>query len=62
VRQRVAAGPAVRADARYLAIDADDLDRSYTFRLFPDGSGEGRGPSGALHDRFRSWKEDLRDT
>lgn len=56
------AGPAVRADARYLAIDVDDLDRSFSFRLFPDGSGEGEGPSGAVHDRFRSWKEDLRDT
>jgi hypothetical protein len=55
------AGPATRAHARYLAIDADDLDRSFSFRLRPDGSGEGVGPSGAVHDRFRAWKEDLRD-
>ncbi len=55
------AGPARRADARYLAIDSDDLERSYTFRLYPDGSGSGRGPSGRTHERFRSWKEDLRD-
>ena len=32
-----------------------------TFRLHPDGTGEGTGPSGAAHDRFRTWKEDLRD-
>lgn len=56
------AGPARRADARYLAVDADDLDRSFTFRLYPDGSGEGEGPSGTTHTRFRTWKEDLRDT
>jgi hypothetical protein len=53
------AGPASRADARYLAIDAEDLSRQHTFRLFPDGTGEGTGPSGALHERFRTWKEDL---
>lgn len=53
------AGPASRADARYLAIDADDLSRSYRFRLFPDGTGRGEGPSGASHERFRNWKEDL---
>jgi hypothetical protein len=27
----------------------------------PDGSADGIGPSGTRHDRFRSWKEDLRD-
>ncbi|HEX7443351.1 MAG TPA: hypothetical protein VF320_05665 [Acidimicrobiales bacterium] len=53
------AGPAARADARYLALDADDLDEQYTFRLFPDGTGEGVGPSGTVHQRFRTWKEDL---
>lgn len=56
------AGPATRADARYLAVDVEDLGRSYTFRLFPDGTGEGVGPSGGTHTRFRTWKEDLRDT
>lgn len=55
------AGPATKANARYVAVEADDLERVFTFRLFPDGSGEGRGPSGAFHSRFRSWKEDLRD-
>jgi hypothetical protein len=53
------AGPASRADARYLAIDVDDLQHQYGFRLFPDGSGEGVGPSGVRHERFRAWKQDL---
>lgn len=53
------AGPARGADARYVAVDADDLTRSHTFRLFPDGSGDGTGPSGRRHTRFRAWKEDL---
>jgi hypothetical protein len=53
------AGPATRADARYVAIDSDDLTRHHEFRLRPDGSGSGEGPSGAVHDRFRSWKQDL---
>ena len=55
------AGPATDADARYLAVAADDLTDAWTFRLFADGSGEGVGPSGAAHQRFRTWKEDLRD-
>jgi hypothetical protein len=55
------AGPAVDADARYMAIDADDLSRQYVFRLFADGTGEGAGPDGVTHTRFRSWKEALRD-
>jgi hypothetical protein len=54
-------GPATKADAAYLAIAATDLDRSFTFRLFPDGRGDGQGPSGERHTRFRTWKEDLRD-
>jgi hypothetical protein len=44
-----------------MVIAADDLAQQYTFRLFPDGSGEGTGPGGSVHDRFRSWKEALRD-
>jgi hypothetical protein len=55
------AGPASKADARYWAGHVDDLDRAFTFRLRPDGSGEGEGPSGTRHERFRTWKEDLRD-
>jgi hypothetical protein len=53
------AGPAVDGDARYWAARADDLTVQHTFRLFPDGNGDGSGPSGARHLRFRSWKEDL---
>jgi hypothetical protein len=55
------AGPATKAHARYLAVRADDLDVFYTFRLHPDGRGEGVGPDGVTHERFRSWKESLRD-
>jgi hypothetical protein len=55
------AGPATGADARYLVMDAGDLARQHEFRLFPDGTGDGVGPSGARHQRFRAWKEDLRD-
>ena len=55
------AGPASRADARYMAIAADDLDERFTFRLRPDGSGDGVGADGHTHARFRTWKESLRD-
>jgi hypothetical protein len=55
------AGPATGGDARYVVVRDDDLDVAYTFRLFPDGGGEGVGPSGGSHARFRTWKEDLRD-
>lgn len=54
------AGPA-KGDARYMAIDAADVTRSFTFRLRADGPDEGTGPSGVDHGRFRTWKEDLRD-
>jgi hypothetical protein len=54
------AGPATHADARYVALASDDLDRHHTFRLYPDGTGEGRGPS-RHHTRFREWKEDLKE-
>ena len=56
------AGPAVHADARYIALAADDLDEQYTFRLFADGSGRGVGADGVTHTRFRTWKESLRDS
>ena len=55
------AGPASKADARYMALAADDGSTQFTFRLFPDGTGEGAGPDGAVYDRFRTWKEALRD-
>ena len=54
------AGPARGADARYMAIAADDLGERWTFRLFPDGTGDGVAPDGS-HTRFRTWKEGLRD-
>jgi hypothetical protein len=53
------AGPANKGDARYMAVRADDLSVCHTFRLFPDGSGDGTGPSGEHHTRFRTWKQDL---
>ena len=55
------AGPARGGHASYWTAKVDDLDRQYTFLLFPDGSGDGSGPSGTRHTRFRAWKEDLRD-
>ena len=55
------AGPASGGDARYWAALAADTGHAFTLRLFPDGRAEGTGPSGSVHDRFRAWKEDLRD-
>ncbi len=55
------AGPAVGADARYGALDSTHPRDSFTFRLYPDGTGSGVGPDGREHTRFRSWKEALRD-
>ena len=56
------AGPASHGDARYLALAAGDLSQRCTYRLHPDGTGEGPGADGAVHQRFRAWKESLRDT
>ena len=56
------AGPATEGEARYMALAADDLTCRYTFRLHADGSGEGAGPDGEVHTRFRAWKEALRDS
>ena len=56
------AGPPNKGDSRYMALAAGDLRRRFTFRLYPDGSGEGEGPDGVVHSRFRTWKEALRDT
>lgn len=55
------AGPATKAEACYWAGHQGDTARTHTFRLHADGRGNGLGPSGVRHDRFRSWKEDLRD-
>lgn len=56
------AGPAAKGNARYMALAADALAERHTFRLHPDGSGEGMGPDGVRHTRFRAWKEALRDS
>jgi hypothetical protein len=53
------AGPASGGDARYWAARPDALDEPVTFRLFPDGRGDGLGPDGSHHVRFRAWKESL---
>jgi hypothetical protein len=55
------AGRPTRAEARYMALAADDLSQRSTFRLHADGSGEGTAPDGSVHRSFRSWKEALRD-
>lgn len=49
-----------RGPATYWACRADDLDAQHTFALQADGTGAGRGPASS-HERFRTWKEDLRD-
>ncbi|NLA37125.1 MAG: hypothetical protein GX868_15765, partial [Actinobacteria bacterium] len=48
-------GPAARANACYWAGHVEDLSRQFTFRLFPNATGRGTGPSGQTHDRFRDW-------
>lgn len=53
------AGPAAGGDARYWAARPAALDDPMTFRLFPDGGGDGFGPDGSHHVRFRTWKESL---
>jgi hypothetical protein len=53
------AGPAAGGDARYWAGHSHDLADQHTFRLYPDNTGDGYGPSGQRHAKFRSWKEDL---
>ena len=53
------AGPASKGDARYWAAHQDDLSRTHTVRLLPDGTADGLGPSGERHVKFRAWKQDL---
>ena len=55
------AGPPNKGHTRYMALHEDRLDEQYTFTLQPDGTGEGVGPDGVRHERFRTWKEALRD-
>lgn len=57
----MAVGPPAGGDARYLAVAADAPAVQHAFRLYANGAGHGAGPSGTVHDRFRAWKEDLRD-
>lgn len=56
------AGPAVDDNARYMALHAADLTKQFTFTLDAEGKGTGTGPDGVVFDRFRTWKESLRDT
>lgn len=51
------AGPPV-GDALYLALDRSDISRTFRFRLM-GRTGEGVGPGGTVHERFRTWKESL---
>lgn len=51
------AGPPV-GEAWYFAIASDDLGRRFRFRLHGK-TGEGEGPDGRVHQRFRTWKESL---
>lgn len=56
------AGPAVDDNARYMAVHIAELTKQFTFTLNAEGNGTGIGPDGVVYDRFRSWKESLRDT
>ena len=59
---RIKADPGLRHVPVVMISAATDLERRFTFRLFPDGTGTGEGPDGVVHTRFRTWKEALRDT
>jgi hypothetical protein len=53
------AGPATDGDARYWACHGEDFSCQVTFRLYPDGSGDGLGADGSSCTRFRAWKATL---
>ncbi|MEO6572177.1 MAG: hypothetical protein ABIO83_11595, partial [Ilumatobacteraceae bacterium] len=53
------AGPA-KGPSICWAGHVDDLSRTHQFVVNADGSASGLGPSGELHLRFRTWKQDLR--
>jgi hypothetical protein len=55
------AGPPTGGHTRFLAVAADDPSRRWTLELRPDGTASGEGPDGRVHQRFRTWKEALRD-
>lgn len=52
------AGPAV-GRSTYLAV-SPDLTATHRFELYGK-QGQGVGPDGLRHERFRTWKESLRD-
>ncbi len=52
------AGPPI-GRARYMAV-SPDVATTYVFDLHGK-RGTGVGPDGAQHERFRTWKEALRD-
>jgi hypothetical protein len=54
-------GPATEGDTRYAALLVTDFSKMVTFRLYPDGTGEGIGADAQPHSRLRTWKESLRD-
>ena len=54
-------GPSRGGVTTYVALDPDDLSRSFTFHMEGEHA-EGVGPGGTRHTRFRTWKEDLRDS
>ena len=58
----VAGRPGNRRRRPILGGRATQLTEAVTFRLYPDGSADGVGPSGVRHDRFRAWKEELSAT
>jgi hypothetical protein len=49
-----------RGPATYWTCLADDLAVQHTLDLHADGTASGEGPT-TSHERFRTWKEDLRD-
>lgn len=53
------AGPPV-GEAVYLAVSPDATE-TYRFELHGK-RGQGLGPDGVVHERFRTWKEALRDS
>ncbi len=55
------AGPARRSDARYVAVSLDENQEICTFRIFPDGTGNGIGGDGKNYTNFRSWKISLKN-
>ena len=55
------AGPS-RGPCRYLAINPGDLEDCYFYELGSNEAEGGAGPDGQWHQRFRAWKESLRDS